>query len=258
MNEKIKGAIQKSKIFIKKNSPTILTTIGIAGSISATILAVKATPKADRLIKMEKNNRNLIKISYIDAIKITWKLYLPSVLMEGAAISCIIGANSINKKRNAALAAAYTITEKTLSTYKDKVIETIGEKNEKAIRDKIAQDNVDEDKKEGKDKSVIVIDNGDTLCKDALSGRYFKSSLENIKKAVNELNRQMTYENYVSLSDYYDKIGLDKTNSSDYTGWNLDNGLIELDISTCLSENDQPCIVIGFEKLPVIDYNIYG
>ena len=270
MNAKITNFINTSKGYLKKHSPEILTGIGVAGMITSTILAVKATPKALELIEKEVSKRNkeaereaianghdicnqIDKLKPLEVIKVAWKPYIPAVLTGVASISCIIGASTINSKRNAALATAYSISEKALIRYRDKVIETIGEKKEKEIKEQIAQDEVD--KKPVSSSSIIMTSKGNTLCMDYMSGRYFKSDLDTIRKAINELNREMTYQNYVSLDEFYNKIGLEPIKNSDRLGWNLDNGLIELELSTCLTDEDEPCIVIDYSIAPKYDFD---
>lgn len=270
MNAKITNFINTSKGYIKKHSPEILTGVGVAGMITSTVLAVKATPRALELIESEIDRRNreatkeaiangqelcshVMELKPLDIIKVAWKPYIPAVLTGAASISCIIGASTINSKRNAALATAYSISEKALIKYRDKVIETIGEKKEKEIKEQIAQDEVD--KKPVANSAIIMTSKGNTLCMDYLSGRYFRSDLDIIRKAINELNREMTYQNYVSLDEFYDKIGLEPIKNSDRLGWNLDNGLIELEISTCLTDEDEPCIVIDYSTAPKYDFD---
>ena len=219
--------------------------------ITTTVLAVKATPKALELIE-ERNQEELrkdedfIRLGVLETVKTAWKPYIPAVALGIASVSCIIGASAVNHKRNAALATAYAISERTLVKYRAKVIETIGEKKEKEIKNKIAQDTVNENKVSN--SQVIVTGKGNTLFMDGVSGRSFRSSLDKINKVVNELNRRMNYENYISLDEFYSEIGLASTCNSSYLGWNLDDGLIELDIDTCLADNDEPCIVINYKK----------
>lgn len=270
MNEKITNLFKSTRRFLGKHSPEILTGVGIAGLLSSTVLAVKATPKALVLIEDEierkndeymkeaiKNNLDtcphLTKLKPVDLIKTCWKPYIPAASMTLVGVSCIVGASAIHYKRNAALATIYAISERTLSTYRDKVIETIGEKKEKEIREKIAQDDVNKNK--SSDGAIIITSKGNTLCKDSLSGRYFRSDIDNIKKAINTLNRRLTYDHYISLNELYGEIGLDNVKNGDLMGWNLDNGLIELSFETCLAENDEPCVVIDYYVGPKYDFD---
>lgn len=270
MGTKVTNFINSSKRFIGKHSPEILTGIGITGMITTTVLAVKATPKAVKLIEWELDKQNselikdaarnkyetvkqLTKLKPLDVIKTTWKLYVPAAVTCVASTTCLVGASAVNYKRNAALATAYAISERTLIRYRDKVIETIGEKKEKEVRDKVAQDEVND--KPVSTSQVIITSKGNTLFMDAVSGRYFRSDMDKIKKVVNELNRRMNYENYISLDDFYTEIGLESTSTSSYLGWNLDDGHIELSISTCLAENDEPCIVINYAIAPRYEFD---
>lgn len=252
MNGKIAKFINTTKGFISKHSPEILTGIGITGMITSTVLAVKATPKALYLLEEAQDIKGDERLTPVETVKAAWKPYIPAAVIGLAATSCLIGASTVNHKRNAALATAYAISERSLLTYRDKVIETIGEKKEKEIKNKIAQDEVD--KKPVSNAQVFITPKGNTLCMDSISGRYFKSDLDTIRKAVNELNRVMTYENYISLDEFYHKIGLDPIKNSNRLGWKLDDGLIELEFPTCLTDDDEPCVVIDYTA-PKYDFD---
>lgn len=253
MNEKLTNAINASKKFLGKHSPEILTGIGVTGMITTTVLAVKATPKALILIDEKKKELKVEQLTVIETVKTTWRPYMPAVALGIVSTTCLIGASAVNAKRNAALATAYAISERTLVRYRDKVIETLGEKKEKEVREKIAQDEVDN--KKVSSSQVIITSRGNTLCMDGLSKRYFRSDLDKIRKAVNELNRQMVYQNYVSLNEFYYEIGLEGIQNGSALGWNLDGGFIELDFNTCLAENDEPCVVIDYNVAPKYDYD---
>lgn len=247
MNHLIANGFNNTRKFIIKNSPQILTGIGISGMIGSTVLAVKATPKACELINNRKKELNK-DIDYKEIIQIAWKPYIPAFCLGIGSIACILGASAINSKRQAALATACAISERTFLTYRDKVIETIGEKKEKKLRDAIAQEQINNDNFDK--KQIIITSKGQTLCMDKISGRYFKSDLDTIRKLVNELNREMTYQNYISLNKFYSGLGLDGIKDGDYIGWNIDKGLIELDFSACITDSDEPCIVIDYNITP--------
>ena len=258
-----------AKVMVSKRSPEILTGLGIAGMITTTVLAVQATPKALRLIENEKLNRlrkhinddvsendsdykNLV-LKPIDVVKVAWKPYIPAAITGIASISCIIGASSVHAKRNAAIAAAYNLSQTALTEYKEKVVETIGEKKEQAIKDKIAKDKI---KKDPVSKSeVIVTGKGNTLCYDAFNSRYFYSDIDQIKRAINELNRIMLNQMYVSLNDFYDELNLKHSGNGDELGWKLDDGFIEVDFSSQLSDDGRPCLVIEYMVAPRYDYS---
>lgn len=253
---------------IKKRSPEILTFIGVTGLLSTVVLAVKATPKALELIEEERHSRNrqlrdeaiekglenceiIDKLPTVDVVKTAWKCYIPAAVTGTMSIVCIAGASTVNARRNAALAAAYTITETTLKEYRNKVVETIGEKKEKVVRDAIAKDRIENDPVEKKE--IYITKNGETLCYDTLSGRYFKSDIDQLNKAVNEVNRRLVSDSYVSLNEFYYEIGLDGNKVGNVIGWRVDRGLIELDFSAQLSKDGTPCLVMDYLRAP--EYN---
>ena len=255
-----------------KHSPEILTGVGIAGMITTTVLAVKATPKALRLIddkKMEvfdnldpkdvpENNTDYTDVSLtpIEVVKTAWKPYIPSVVTGVAAITCLIGASSVNAKRNAALATAYELSKTALIEYKEKVIETVGEKKEEVIREKVAQKKVDE--KPVTNSEVIVAGSGEVLFLEPASMRYFKSDLETIRGIINDLNERMItgMEGYISLTDFYNEIGLSHTSTSDYMGWNLyRDGQIKVNFPAAKTEKGEPCLVLDYHIEPRYDYS---
>lgn len=235
-----------------KHSPEILTGIGIAGMIATSVMAVRATPKALRLIEDKKAETKEEKLTPIETVKTTWICYLPAVITGGVSIACLIGANSVNARRNAALATAYTLSESALKEYRGKVIETIGEKKEQSVRDAIAKDKLEQNPVTNRE--IIITEKGDTLCFDAVSGRYFKSDIEKLKKAVNELNRRMRDEMYISLNEFYYEIGLNSISIGDDLGWNIEYGYIEPSFSSQLAEDGTPCLVVGYHVEPRYDF----
>lgn len=250
----------------RKHSPEILTGIGIVGMGTTVVLAVKATPKALILIEERKREIKLAalkddetaivkvdKLTALETIKTTWKCYIPAAVTGIVSTACLIGASSVNARRNAALAAAYTISETALSEYKEKVVETLGEKKDREVRDAIAKDKIENDPVTNKE--VVITDKGETLCYETLSGRYFKSSIEDIKRARNDLNERLLFDTYISLNDWYDELGLEENELGNRLCWTVnpdtsDKGIIQLDFSSQLASDGTPCLVVGYLNPP--------
>lgn len=230
------------------NSPTVLTGVGVAGVVTTALLTGRASFKAAQVLDDHAEDWQE-PIPYKDCVKIVWKLYIPPALVGSATVASIVMANRVSNRRAAALAAAYAISEKAMVEYKEKVIEHIGERKEQAVRDEIAQDRV----RENSGDSVVIVDTGEVLCYDSYSGRYFKSNVETINKAVNELNHRMLGDMYASLTDWYNLIGLDRTAFSDEVGWTVDK-LLEVEFSSVLTSEDKPCLSVNFRVVPIRDY----
>lgn len=244
---KLSRIVQQTKKSVKKNSPVILTAVGITGMVTSTVLAVKATPLALDLISEAEFEKGE-ELTKKEVIKATWKPYMPAVGTAVFSIACIIGANSIHMRRSAALATAYKLAQSALHEFKEKAVEVVGEKKVSEIKQKVNQDKVDKDPVSKTE--VIITDKGKTLMYDTISGRYFESSIEEINKIVNELNRDMLSDMYISLNQFYSAIGLQHTKAGYDLGWQCDKGLIEVDFGATIADDGRPCITIDFPYPP--------
>lgn len=260
MNKPNMGALFKDvKMAVSKHSPEILTGLGIAGMITTTVLAVKATPKALELIEDKKEELDLYptdNLTPIETVKATWKCYIPAAVTGVTSVACLIGASSVNVKRNAALATAYNLAATSLSEFKEATREVVGEKKEQLIRNKVAEERVN--KEPANQSAIIVSGKGNTRCFDTITKQRFTSDIEAIKKIVNELNRKMVNgEDYISLNEFYYELGLDEVSIGDELGWNVTRGLIEVDFSAQLDTDGVPCIVLDYTVAPKRGYNSY-
>lgn len=244
------GIMNITKGFIMKHSPEILIGAGILGMFTTTVIAVNVTPKAMQRIEEAKEKKGE-ELTKLEAVKTVAALYIPPVVTAAVSAACIIGASNINHRRNAALATAYAISEAALTEYKDKVIETIGEKKEREIQDSIDRDIIERNPVH--QSEVFITEKGNTLCYDITSGRYFRSDIDKIKSAIHELNFQMMDDMWVSLNDFYSAIGLRETYTGDMLGWSVSQGPIKPRFSSQLSEDGEPCLVIKYNINP--DYN---
>lgn len=253
--QKVVQFVQDTKLALTKHTPDILVGAGIAGMLTTTVLAVAATPKALRLIEEKKKEEDVDKLPAMEVVKTTWKCYIPAAIMATVSTTCIVGASAKYMKRNTALAAAYKLSETALAEYREKVVETIGEKKERAIRDDIDKDRIE--KNPVSKNEVIITEKGKTLCYDHLSGRYFHSDIDLIRRAANKLTREMAIGigNYVSLNDFYDEIDLDHIPLGDELGWTIEKGIIDPEFSSHITDDGRPCLVLGFVTPPVRDFS---
>lgn len=255
-NINFKGLVKSVRIGLDKHAPEILTGMGIAGMVTCTVLAVKATPKALELIEEEKEKKGDETLKPVETVKAAWKPYIPAMAVGGASIMCLIGATSVNTRRISALAAAYKLSETALDEYKAAALETLGEKKEKDIRDKVAKNQIAANPVN--ESTVIVTGGGNSLCYDSISGRYFRSSIEKIRKVENQIERELLSSDYISLNDFYDALGLDHIEIGDDIGWRVDwIRSFEINFSSQLTKEGEPAIVLEYEDMPRYDYDKY-
>ena len=260
----IRSAFKLAERYVINNSPTLLTAFGVTGVLTTAYLTGKATFRATVVIAEEEARRELLEPAILETLpeldtkekaKLVWKCYLPPALSVVTTIGCVVGANTINTSRMAALAAAYAVSDKNFAEYKSKVKEVFGEKKEGEVRTAIAQDSVNANPPPG----AAFIHNaagGDTLCKDAWTGRYFYSDMQTIRAAENDLARGMYVgQDVATLADFYDAIRLPSPKCANEVGWNNDSPL-KLQFDTVMAPGDIPCLVVDFAnaQFPVGSY----
>ena len=122
----IMSALKQTATLIGKFAPQILTGLGIAGFVSATVMAVEATPEAYNKIKMEEYKRTSdgdnTPITALEVVQMTWKDYAASLVMIITSTGMIIGGHYMIYKRLSkqlvTMTAAYTMVADQVSTTK--------------------------------------------------------------------------------------------------------------------------------------------
>lgn len=235
------------KRLVVDNSPLILTYVAVAGVASTSILAVKATPKAlQDLINAQQHADH--DLTPKETVEVAWKHYIPAVTSGAITIAAIIGSHSISSRRNAALITVYSLTETALKEYQAKVKEQIGENKEQKVRDAVAKDHIMNAPMVNSE--VLVTGTGEQLCHDSFTGRYFKSDIEAIRRAQNDINARIINEMYASQNDFYRLIGLPGTTYGEEVGWTTDN-MMDLEFSSHLADDGRPCLNIEYHATPV-------
>lgn len=261
-----------------QNSPTILTGLGIAGFVSSIVMAVKVTPKAVEKLEDEVWNKyeeetdggqvsfqeylyskdvnledyysqiKLLEPKHI--LELSWRYYVPTAGMALISGAAIILANRINLQRNATLVSLYAIAETGLREYQDRVIDTIGEKKERKIREEVIQKKLDNHPLSDDDPRLIALDDGKELCYDDLSGRYFRQDIETLRQVQNEYNERLLVEMSLSLNELYSDMGIETIELGNKVGWAIEKGLMEFDFTSKLGPKGKPCVVIVFKNAP--------
>lgn len=238
---------------------TILTGVGVAGTISTAVLTGRASFKAARELdgleqqyQIHLENHNLqgsgMTLSVRTKMSSVWKYYIPPVGVGLITVSSIVLANRVAGKEAAALAAAYTVSEKAFTEYREAVVKKMGTVKEREVHDEYAQARMS--KNPINTKEIILAGTGEVLCFDITSGRYFQSSKNDIEKAEIAVNHEILgFTRGASLSEFYDQIGLAPTGYSDTVGWNHDH-LCRVRFSSEISVDDRPCLAIDFVEAP--------
>lgn len=269
MLTKLAQQAHRAKFLLDDHSSTLLSAAAVGGTVATALLTGRATFKAAEIIAKEEEalkseltfpddeGPSVVyatvarHLSKTEKVKLVWIQYLPPVAVGVTTITCIIVANKISSKKIAALAVAGGISERALQEYKEKVVERLGKTEDRKIRDEIAQDRVTNNPVNSRE--ILIAGTGEVLCYDMTTGRYFQSTVEEIKRAENKVNYELIHFMSCSLSHFYDEIGLPSTSYTDSVGWNTNNHM-EVLFSTTMSADNRPCIAIDFSKPPIADY----
>ena len=242
---------------VGKESPHILTALGIGSFITGAVMAAKVAPMANPEIekaleqRKEMIERGATKTeAAVEAAKEIAEnaapLYLGAFGMCVLGIVCVVAADRIHVKRNTALLAAYTVSERALDIYQSKVIEKLGEGKHEKVLDSIAEDDCpfDDDKKT---KTATIIDDEGVLCYDHVTGRYFQTKVESIRAAEAAIIKRLLDETVVSLNDFYTELGLDDVSViGEVLGWDASRVKPDIHFTSMLDSKQVPCLVINY------------
>ena len=234
-NQAIQKLLHKSGLYIKKYSPITLSCVASVGVVVTAVVAVKDTPKAVVKIHADsRKNHDGDPYAYTkrEAVASAWKCYIPAVAIGASTIACIMGANALNRRQQAALTSAYALVQNSYKEYKDKLKELYGEEAHNAIVDSIVSEkckDVSISSAEGWFNSTLDFGEGTEpevvrTFYDSFSQRYFETTIEKVIQAEYHLNRHLIIAGRISLNDFYEFLGIEKTDFGDTVGWSSVNG----------------------------------
>lgn len=249
----MKGA--KISLYLKRNSPTILSIVGSIGVMTTTIAAIKATPKALSLMENEKAHINkqleqggwqtrVDKLTIAETIKATWKCYIPTALIGLSTITCIFGANALNKNQQAALTSAYILLDNAYKEYKDKVSTLLGDDANRHIQKSIVEDKYKEtDISLGEEKQLFYEYN---------YGEFFERTKMEVLNAEYNFNKMFSSIGYATLNDFYELLGLPLTQEGNIIGWTVQEGysLVDFEHELLIMDDGLECIYINLPVSP--------
>ena len=285
---------------LKKHSPEILAAAGVVGVVTSAVLACKATMKVNDVL--DRTKEDVDKIHYVlenaesmnevyteeDAKKdltVVYaktglefaKLYAPAIILGTLSITSMLASNNILRKRNVALAAAYTAVDTSFKEYRGRVVERFGEALDRELRYNIKAKEIEEtvvDEKTGEEKKVKRTVEVAGPLSHSQYARFFDNGNEGWEKDpeynLMYLRHQQNYANellrsrgYVFLNDVYDMLDIRRTKAGQIVGWvydksnpNIDN-YIDFGIYNIYDEKARD-FVNGYECTILLDFNVDG
>lgn len=243
---------------LKRASPTMLTILGAAGVVGTAVLAVRATPEAVRRIRYKEIqvNESVVHpeddrdLTILETIQVTWKCYIPAASVGFATILCIFGANGLTRKQQASIASAYALLDQAYKEYRAKVKEFYGPDTDAEIRKDIAKDNLEK-------VNLEEPEDGKKLFYDEFSGQYFERTMLEVMDAEYHLNREFILEGSVKLNDFYELLGLPRTDLGNVVGWDGESGIafygyqwIDFEHQLVTMDDGLECYILHMEFTP--------
>lgn len=251
----MKNLVNTSRLFLRKNAPTILSAMGGVGVVATAVMAVKATPKALALIEKAEAEKSE-KLTKVEVVKTASVVYIPTVLVGAGTIACIFGANVLNKRQQAALMSAYALLDSSYKEYKAKAVELYGEDADNNIKEAIAKD---------KYENADIPGDGELLFYDSFSGQYFKSTMANVNNAEYQINRDLVMRDYATVNEFYDYLGIPTIDSGDELGWSSGMNFdyywqvwIDFTHRKVIMEDGQECYIITMFSEPCVGWEDYA
>lgn len=247
--------LRRSKLFFNRNGSTILTCVGAVGVVATSAMAVKATPKALRLLNEAEEEKGE-KLTKLEIVKVAGPVYIPSIAVGAATIGTIFGANALNKRQQASLMSAYALLDGAYKEHKKKVTELYGEDANKRISEEIAKDKYE--------KVDIVLDDNKKLFFDDFSGRYFESTMENVIRAEYEINKKISLWGGAELNEFYELLDIPQMDTFNRMGWSIGaimsdtwGNWLDFKHDKVIMDDGLECYIISAWPEPMYDYEYY-
>ena len=253
-------AYKMGKAFLTKHSADILTGFTAAGVVITALETRKATLKAEEYLRIngyDKANPETQKVLKFEAAK----MYVVPAATGLATIGAAVGANYINHKQIAGLAAACTVAETALNEHRDKLEELMGEKALKKIDDEVALD-----------RGVEILDNDDEIldtgrgkviiCEGYFTGKKILASPEFVQRVVNAFNERVNQDTYASAAEYLELFFMDVLKdivipaSAESMGYNIhQNGLMRVEMTSDIDpKTGYPYLVVMPTNAPIHNF----
>lgn len=243
--------------FLKRNGSTILTFVGGAGVVATSVMAVKATPKALQLLEEAKQEKGE-ELTKLEVVKVAAPEYIPSIVIGLSTLTCIFGANYLNKRQQAALTSAYMLLSNSYKEYKQKVTDIYGEAANAHVHEEIVLDKYE------KQDDEIEVEDDRVLFYDYFSERYFASTIEDVQRAEYRINRDMVMRGYVYLNEFYEHLDIEPIEAGYALGWSTGSQLatnwqnwIDFTHEKAILEDGLECHIIVMDE-PQPDFMEYS
>lgn len=210
---------------LKANAPAILTGIGIVANFGAVYFTYKSSKKIAAVLADKSMTRGQKFLGVVKAGALPLAL---SVISAGCSMGSYTIQNQRLKQSQAQLAtmtATAAIATRELKEWREKTVDIVGEEKAREIQQEIVNDKAKATKSFNTEPVTEVshvatsLSGGNTLWYDERHDRWFRTSLDNVRKAVDNMNTDLRAYDFVAHSELYSEIGIHAPYCDDYMGY---------------------------------------
>lgn len=221
---KLRRTMSKARRKLKMAAPTILSVVSVIGVGGAVVTTGIATPKAIEAVKADsrkKHGGDPDAYTKMEAVLSGWKFYIPTAALTLSTMSCILLSNSLSRKQQASLIAAYSLLDRSYKEYRKKAMELYGENTDSYIREEISKDRADDEIGEEDDGLELF------YFEYAPGDGYFRSTKEEVITALYHFNRNFALRFDGSVGELLEFLSLEADDSRYIIGWSMEAGIDE-------------------------------
>ena len=298
ISNKLTRAFGKTKLKVKKYSPEILVVAGCIGVVGTVVSACKATTKLSAVLDegkksidqlhdyvdthgyseeyTEQDGKKDLAIMYTQTGLQLAKLYAPAVILGTLSITAILTSNNMLRKRNVALAAAYTAVNTSFKEYRGRVVERFGKELDRELRYNIKEKEVEEtvvneDGTETTVKKTVRVADPNAI--DDTSKIWYEGNpgwskdpefnLMYLKKQQAYANDLLKSRGYLFLNEVYEILGFPRTAAGQQIGWIYDeknpigDNFVDFGIYD-IHDEQKVNFVNGYERSIILEFNHDG
>lgn len=286
--------IEKAPLVLQKNADKILIGCGIVSGISATVVAIKQTPKATKVLeqyhKAKKDIKDVLELkknddsvpyteadakedskkACIQAVFKLAKIYAPVMILTSLSVTTTLCGYNIANSRYLIANALFMSTKKSFDAYRKNVEHKFGkEVDDEMMSGDFEYTEVKKEIVDGEEKEVVETKKGDKISEQFIrvfdkntAGSIFSLDPEENKNFLllwqSHCNDMYNSKGYLLLNDVYDVLGFKKTKQGQIYGWVKDEDNIKNNVTIDFGIFDRKNIqfINGDDPEVVLTFNV--
>lgn len=217
----VKNMVKASAKFMEKNAPAICAGVAIAGLVGSVVAAIKAGPEVKKALEeaaIKKNEQALKErmqegkddtpiedLTLKEKAPIYFKYFWKTGLLVLVSATCMIASVRFGNKQIRTMAVLAAAAESNLTNFEGAAKDLLGEKKFEELKNKVIDNDMEKSgNMDVQEEFVVKTNRGTTLCYEPWFRTYFRMSIEDVKLAVADIEKQYVSNCEVCYDDIYE------------------------------------------------------